>query len=237
MAEYGALDSFVAKWLDRHPEMAVLEAFCPPAGRRRYRAWGALTHELAQAMFATSEASVGRTKLAWWEQDLAAGPGGARHPVSRALLAECPGEALPAPADWRRLITAAIDLSEASRFAAAVVPPAAPSRAFADSLAAVEAQVFGRPSDPSAIAAALRLDRLLETTADSPADAAEPLGQLVDDVVTPGRGRCLFRNGRTAFTGWRQRRLARGARPAAIRRIPAVRTLLLAWSAARHSGR
>lgn len=78
---------FVAKWLRREPEMQFAELFCPAGQKPLFRAWGALLHELREAMFELGDASVARAKTAWWaEEVLGLGRGQVRHPLSEALL-------------------------------------------------------------------------------------------------------------------------------------------------------
>jgi len=229
MTPQDALASFVGKWHQRQPEMALLDAFCPPPQRRRMHAWGALTHELSETLWTTSDAGVARTKLAWWERDLSAGASGSQHPIARALLAEAGGE-VPATA-WRRLLTAAIDLGEASREAGAV--PEAEARAFGERLAEVETVLFALPSDADAVTVDLRLVGMQHGIGDGAVDR-DLIRELVGQLPPPGRQN-LFRNGRTAFDRWRLQRLQRGASLADVQRIPPLRALLLGWSAARRS--
>ncbi len=234
MAE--AFDSFVDKWLQQHPEMQWLEPFCLPAERRLFRAWGALTHELSEAMFATTDPGVARTKLAWWGEDLAAGVGGVRHPVGRVLLAEPRAEQLSAES-WRPLITAAIDLSQAARFAAQPLPPEDEALAFAGRLAEIERRLFARDSAAEAVAASLRAGCWLPSlTDDRPEHVAETAAELLAGLPRLA-GLCLFRSGRIAFDRWRLERLQSGAAPRTVRQVPPVRALFVAWSAARRSRR
>jgi hypothetical protein len=61
-----AIEHFVAKWHRREPEMALAEVFCAPEQRARFRAWGALVHELREAAFELSDARVTAVKSQWW---------------------------------------------------------------------------------------------------------------------------------------------------------------------------
>lgn len=230
MTAQDALASFVGKWHQRQPEMALLDAFCPPPQRRRMHAWGALTHELSETLWTTSDAGVARTKLAWWERDLSAGASGSQHPIARALLAEAGGE-VPALA-WRRLLTAAIDLGEASRDGSSV--PETEARAFGERLADVETALFALPSDATAITVHLRLAAMQHGIGADGAVDRDLIRELIDRLPPPGRQN-LFRNGRTAFDRWRLQRMQRGASFADVQRIPPLRALLLGWSAARRS--
>ena len=65
-----AIEHFVAKWHRREPEMALAEVFCAPEQRPRFRAWGALVHELREAAFELSDARVTAVKSQWWAEEL-----------------------------------------------------------------------------------------------------------------------------------------------------------------------
>lgn len=78
---------FVAKWLQREPEMAFAEIFCPAADKPAFRAWGALLHELRESLFELSDPGVARIKTAWWaEEMIGLGQGRQRHPLGAELL-------------------------------------------------------------------------------------------------------------------------------------------------------
>ena len=150
-----AIAHFVAKWHRREPEMALAEVFCPPPQRLRFRAWGALVHELREAAFELSDARVTAVKCQWWAEELANLPQGrGRHPISADIAA--PG--LP----WTRLARALIEQSLADarpgdpRAALAHVQP------LALALGEVEAALFDAPApaDASALAVHLLLQRL-----------------------------------------------------------------------------
>ena len=99
-----AIAHFVAKWHRREPEMALAEVFCPAPQRLRFRAWGALVHELREAAFELSDARVTAVKCQWWAEELANLPQGrGRHPISADIAAP----ALP----WTRLARALMEQS------------------------------------------------------------------------------------------------------------------------------
>ena len=93
-----ATDHFVEKWYRREPEMRIAASFCAradaaPAGatddasaRLRFEAWGALLHELREALFELPDAGVAAAKRGWWAEELhsiaSARP---RHPLGVAL--------------------------------------------------------------------------------------------------------------------------------------------------------
>jgi hypothetical protein len=89
-----ATQHFVEKWYRREPEMRIAAAFCaradaPPATgepRLRFEAWGALLHELREALFELPDAGVAAAKRGWWAEELQLiGAGRARHPLGQAL--------------------------------------------------------------------------------------------------------------------------------------------------------
>jgi phytoene/squalene synthetase len=81
-----AISPYVAKWLARETEMQVALVFCRPPQRTAFLAWGALLHELREALFELSNAQVMGVKSGWWAQELMAVSNGApRHPLTQAL--------------------------------------------------------------------------------------------------------------------------------------------------------
>jgi 15-cis-phytoene synthase len=84
-----AFASFEQKWLDAHPEQAMVAIFLAPALRVRASAFGSLIHELEDTAFNTRESQIAAAKLAWWQQELvAATNGGARHPITKRLFSD-----------------------------------------------------------------------------------------------------------------------------------------------------
>ena len=72
--DVAATAHFVDKWWQREPEMRIAAAFCaradapgpgdPARARARFECWGALLHELREALFELPEASVaGSTRV------------------------------------------------------------------------------------------------------------------------------------------------------------------------------
>jgi hypothetical protein len=92
-----AADHFVEKWYRREPEMRIAAAFCaradaPPvqagelAARRRFEGWGALLHELREALFELPDPGVAAAKRGWWAEELQLiGQVRPRHPLGEAL--------------------------------------------------------------------------------------------------------------------------------------------------------
>lgn len=222
--------SYVAKWHRREPEMAQAEVFCPPPLRPRFRAWGALLHELREASFEISEPRVAEVKRRWWAEELLGVTGGrSRHPVTGPL-------------------NAATDLAPlAHALAALEVGDARPSdaagarerlRPLASAVAEAEAGLFGAPAAPAdaeAVAVHLLLHRLPEgllaedqaglpmnllarhgvTAADVAAGRAEPLLRdwaraLLEALPPPDGHAVLFRRLRSGFDRARLARLASG---------------------------
>lgn len=91
-----AIGHYVGKWQAREPEMRVASVFCPPPRRVRFLAWGALLHELREALFELSDARVTGVKCGWWAEELIGLDAGRhRHPLTEALT----GTTAP----WREL--------------------------------------------------------------------------------------------------------------------------------------
>lgn len=128
---------FVDKWLAREPEMRFVEPFCPAGQRERFRAWGALLHELREAAFELSDPGVARAKAAWWAESLLAiGSGQVRHPLAAGL---------PSHAPWNELARGLLSMAgEAPRVADTreAIERLLPS---AGAVARVEAAVFDGP--------------------------------------------------------------------------------------------
>jgi hypothetical protein len=223
--------SFVAKWQQRQPEMALLQAFCPPPQRPLLNAWGALNHELICAVFDPGEAAVSRTKLAWWGEELSSAAA-ARHPLARALHAETGTRTLPAE-HWLALVQAAIALGEVWRQSPDGRLPAAAGNEYGERLAAVESRLFDAPSLPAAVVTAVGLDALLRAPAET-ANVAERAAEMLAEapLASPQN---LFRAARLAFDRWQLGQLCRGSGAAGLPRPPAWRALMLAWGAARRS--
>lgn len=245
-----AIAHFVAKWHRREPEMALAEVFCPPAQRQRFRAWGALVHELREAAFELSDARVTAVKSQWWAEELVnLSQGRGRHPVS----AELGVAQLPWPALARALL-------EQAQFDAPRPADAAQALAqlqpLATALAEVERGMFDAPaSSPEAIALHLLLQRLPAGLAAGD-QARLPLNLLARhgltvDQVAAGQGGALLQEWarelaarlpadpvpgslfRRLRTGFDRARLARLASGRGFAPPPAPATLWRAWRIAR----
>jgi len=224
-----AIEHFVAKWHRREPEMALAEVFCPPEARPRFRAWGALVHELREAAFELSDARVTAVKSQWWAEELVnLGQGRGRHPISAVL--DVPS--LP----WTALARALLELAQFDARPADVAQALDQVKPLAQALANAEAALFGEspaPGSAEAITVHLLLQRLPAglaaedqarlplnllarhglTAAQVAAGQGEPLLRdwaraLV--AAQPAPAGTLFRRLRTGFDRVRLQRLAAG---------------------------
>src|SRR5687767_6515345 len=151
-----AIEHFVAKWHRREPEMALAEVFCAPDARPRFRAWGALVHELREAAFELSDARVTAVKSQWWAEELVnLAQGRGRHPISAVLDAP----SLP----WTALARALLEQAQFDGRPADAAQALDQVKPLAQALANVEAALFGQapmPGNIEAIAVHLLLQRL-----------------------------------------------------------------------------
>ena len=188
-----AIAHFVAKWHRREPEMALAEVFCLPDLRPRFRAWGALVHELREAAFELSDARVTAVKCQWWAEELANLPQGAgRHPISAGL-------ALPHLA-WTRLARALIEQSLVDERPGDARAALAHMQPLAAALADIEAGVFGfdAPQEPTPLAVHFLLQRLpqglvAQDQARLPLNLLARHGRTVAQVAA-GEGEALVRD-------------------------------------------
>lgn len=244
-----AVEHFVAKWHRREPEMALAEVFCAPEQRARFRAWGALVHELREAAFELSDARVTAVKSQWWAEELInLAQGRGRHPISAGLaMPELP---------WAALARALMAQAQFDARPADAAQALDQVRGVAQALARVEAGVFGggpTPGATEAVAVHLLLQRLPAGLA-ADDQAHLPLNLLARHGLTAaqvgaGQGEALlrdwgrelmtalpapqgplFRRLRTTFDRVRLDRLAagKGFAPA-----PAPATVWRAWRVAR----
>jgi hypothetical protein len=152
-----ATDHFVEKWFRREPEMRIATAFCvradaPPASggealaKLRFESWGALLHELREALFELPDAGVAAAKRGWWAEELQLlSQGKPRHPLGEALAA-CV-EAKQAP--WTGLSLALVGGGGEPRVADSAHSLAA-LHPLAQATLAVEDALFASRSEPSA---------------------------------------------------------------------------------------
>lgn len=189
-----AIEHFVAKWHRREPEMALAEVFCAPEQRARFRAWGALVHELREAAFELSDARVTAVKSQWWAEELVnLAQGRSRHPISAVL-------ALPA-LPWAALARALMEQAQFDARPADGAEALAQVRGFAQALAEVEAGLFDAAPTPAvteALAAHLLLQRLPAGLA-AEDQARLPLNLLARHGLTAaevgaGQGEALLRD-------------------------------------------
>jgi len=188
-----AAGHFVAKWHRREPEMMLAESFCAESQRPRFRAWGALVHELREAAFELSDARVTAVKSQWWAEELLrVAQGQGRHPLS----ADLPLPHLPWPKLARGLMEQSVLETRPADTSAALVA----MQPLAEALAVVEAGVFEAAASVPADAIAVHL-LLLRLPAGLAQDdrAGIPMNLLARHGVSPeqvaaGEGEALLRD-------------------------------------------
>lgn len=244
-----AIEHFVAKWHRREPEMALAEVFCAPPARPRFRAWGALVHELREAAFELSDARVTAVKSQWWAEELVnLAQGRGRHPISavldardvpwtalaRALLEQAQLDARPA--DPAQALDQVMPLAVALAQAEAIVFEEAFTARSADALAVhllLQRLPVGLAAEDQARLPLNLLARHGLTAAQVAAGQGEALLRdwaRVLSAALPAPGGPLFRRLRTGFDRTRLARLAagRGFAPP-----PAPLSVWRAWRIAR----
>lgn len=155
VANAEALPHFFAKWQAREPEMAIAEVFVPAAEKYRYRAWGALLHELRETLFELSDVRVGDVKTAWWADELIGiGQGRARHPLTAALA--------EVRAPWSALGRALLETGTTERRASSTDEALRSLQPMAQAAIAVETGIFSVATDDEEAARALSVHWLLQ---------------------------------------------------------------------------
>lgn len=248
-----ASSHFVAKWLAREPEMAFAEVFCPEGDRPRFRAWGALLHELREALFELSDPTVSRAKCGWWAEELLGlGRGQAQHPLTLQLI--------ETKAPWSTLARALVEQEQDAPRAADTREAISLLLPLAQAVIQVESAVFGANANPdaaSALAAHWLLQRLpaglgkpdqarlpMHLLARHGMDTASLSDHLANALLrdwaselslaapTQAAGSPWLRRSRLAFDRVRLRKLASGS---ALRPLSPLPSLWTAWRAARAS--
>ena len=134
---------FVAKWQQREPEMVFAEVFCPPADKPRFRAWGALLHEVREALFELSDPAVTRAKSTWWAEELLGmAQGRAQHPLTIALVQES--------AAWAGLSRAVLEQAQEPALAADTAEALALLQPLAAAVTQIEAELFRADTNEAA---------------------------------------------------------------------------------------
>lgn len=151
-----AVNSHIAKWLAREPEMEAALAFAG-AGKHRAMLWGALLNEWLEATFELSDAGVAQVKLAWWGDALANASPESPHPLIRAFAQET-GAAV-SPSQWHDVAHAALELATLDTSPADVSALRASRLPLAHALSAVEAALWPQTGlgDAQALARSLVL--------------------------------------------------------------------------------
>lgn len=246
-----AASHFIEKWQRREPEMMLAEVFCPAADRLRFRAWGALLHELREALFELSEPRVASAKTAWWAEELAGLPQGRqRHPLTAQLVGvQAPWKEMaralaafaheaPRPADSAESIATLLPTAEAAIAVESMLFAASPSSAATRSLARhwllMRLPEGLRRDDQAGIPMHLLARHGLAATQLASAGVdrllADWAGELSAAAEGPLRGPSLFRRSRHEFDRARLARLASGR---GFDQPMPLATLWRAWQAAR----
>lgn len=159
MTTPNALDSFLDKWRSRWPEWSLAEVFVAQPDRARTIAWFSLLQEFDDILNVGGDPLPADAKLAWWATELRDWAGRrSRHPLGRLLE--------PVPAPWAALADALPLLVAARARPVDGEAALATLSAYAEAVAAVEAQVLGgnRPA-PRALAAQVLATRLADIDA------------------------------------------------------------------------
>jgi hypothetical protein len=263
-ADAQATAHFVEKWYRREPEMRIAASFCAradamPAGatdasraRLRFECWGALLHELREALFELPDAGVAAAKRGWWAEELqsiaASRP---RHPLGEALagLREAQG------APWTGLALALVGSGDARN--ADTAQAIAALRPVAQATLAVENALFASRNDGAdALAVHWLLHRLPRGLSDEDA-ARVPMHLLARHGLTAASlptapddflrdwaaellcalpamsGGAFLRRARTRFDRARLQRLQARGGQGGFDDPGAMGTLWRAWRAAR----
>lgn len=189
-----AATHFIGKWQAREPEMRLAEVFCPAAMKPRFLAWGALLHELREAVFELSDARVTTVKTLWWAEEMAGmAQGRHRHPLTAALA--------EAPAPWSALGQAVIEQAHDDRRAANTDEAIGLLLPLASATISVEAALFGAAANEAQVRS-LAVHWLLQRlpgglTAED--QARLPMHLLARHGLTPaqvaaGEGECLLQD-------------------------------------------
>ncbi len=269
-ADAAVIAHFVHKWWLREPELRIAAEFCaradpPPAAitdgtaaALRFNAWGALLHELREALFELSDPGVAAAKRGWWAEEMQAlGEGRPRHPLGAALA----GFAEARVAPWSDVSRLLVGGAGEERGADAAQARAA-LRPLAGAVVAVEDALFGARGGAAA-AEALVVHWLLQrlpaglaeadgarlpmhllarhglTAAQLPLAADALLrdwaGELLA-VLPVAPGGAFLRRARLRFDRARLQRLARRGGAGGFDEPPPPASLWRAWRAAREPG-
>jgi 15-cis-phytoene synthase len=96
VAQHGALQSYIDKWLAVQPQQRMALVFVGPDKYPGHVALAALEQELLSAAYGIREPHVAATKLNWWAEELSsAAASGGRHPLTRVLFDDERAHALP----------------------------------------------------------------------------------------------------------------------------------------------
>ncbi|MBS0458284.1 MAG: hypothetical protein JSS44_13275 [Proteobacteria bacterium] len=246
--------AFIGKWRAREPEMAFAEVFCPPSQRTQFALWGALVLECREAALELSDPRPTQIKCLWWaEEATLAAQGHPRHPLTCALaqpalpwarlaqaLATVADDDAGRPVDREAALATVAPLADAlvaMEAALFVVPTSAPAQRAAAAHLLGQRLRIGREAGPGGRVPLALLARHGLTAAALAGPGGEPAlrdwaGELAAALPRVPLEASLFRRARTGFDGWLLRERAAGRN----RRMPPLRALLRAWTAARDRG-
>ena len=261
-ANASATTHFVDKWLRREPEMQLATVFCERVDAAvdepvlRFQAWGALLHELREAVFELEDPGVAAAKRGWWAEELhQVAAGRPRHPLGEALATLPEAKAAP----WTGLALAVVGGGGEGR-APDTAQAIAALQPLAEATLAVENALFRARNDDRGAAPALAVHWLLQRLPRGVGDedaARVPMHLLARHGLTvarlPGAGDAwlrdwagelraalpsrvdgaFLRRARTRFDAARLQRLVRRGGQGGFDDPAAPGTLWRAWRAAR----
>ena len=261
-----ATEHFVEKWYRREPEMRIAASFCaradaPAAGgdesraRLLFEAWGALLHELREALFEIHDAGVAQAKRGWWAEELQlVGQGKPRHPLGEALasmdemkdapwtgfaLAIAGGGGEPRAADSAGAIAALRPLAQAAIAVENAVFGARNDEGAADALAVhwLLHRLPGGLADEDAARVPMHLLARHSLTAASLPTAPDALlrdwVKELQSALPSATGAAFLRRARARFDRARLQRLQAKGGQGGFDDPAALATLWRAWQAAR----
>jgi phytoene/squalene synthetase len=253
MSSASSFDGYLAKWRQYEPEMEFAEPFVPAALRARFRAWGALLHEIDASLFSPSDAQVASRRLGWWAEQLHDPQ--PQHPLALELRAAGIDGHLAA-----NVAAAALALAHSDEAPAGTTEAVQLLHPYARAIAQAEQASFATSADvadgttvvaigmlvrwaPQLHVRPLLRERLpLHLLARHGIDAgpgtaraiARDLAIELRSSVPPGRGLPLYRAMRWSLDRVRLQRQAGGRIPEPGQAVPSpLRATWAAWSAAR----
>ena len=257
MSSDSSVDGYLAKWRQYEPEMEFAEPFVPAPLRARFRAWGALLHEIDASLFSPSDALVATRRLGWWAEQLH--DPNPQHPlalelrssgidghlaasVAAAALAIAHGEEAPAAtAEALALLRPyahAIAQAEQAAFAASGAAADGTSAVAIGMLVRWAPQLHARPLLRERMPMHLLARHGLGTDPAATRAIARDLAAELASDLPPVRRLPLYRAMRWSLDRVRLHWQAAGKVPAPGQAVPApLRATWAAWTAARSAAR